>query len=204
MTPLLSVTKIFHNASTTLATNITQIDHRGNVVQTTDPLGNVFTNFFDGLDRLKIAAGPTFTNVSPVGLLPDQLCHELHAAINHLFFPDGSGKVFTVSNAVGETTITTSDALSRPTQVAIYNAGNVTPVHVTSTFYSLDHNSVTVTNGTGAGAIVTTTYTDTEGNPVLTIGYPTNGVIEYTWQQYDILGRRIASQRLSSNGSSNT
>jgi RHS repeat-associated protein len=193
----LSITKIFHNATTTLSTNVTQMDHRGNVVQTTDPLGNVFTNFFDGLDRLKIAAGPTFTNVSPVGLLPtNYVTNFTQQLTTHIF--DGSGKVLIVSNTVGETTVTTSDALGRPTQVAIYNANSGTPVRVTSTFYSPDHNSVTVTNGTGTGAVVTTTYTDTENNPVLVIGYPTNGVIEYTWQQYDVLGRRVASQRLSS------
>jgi RHS repeat-associated protein len=173
------------------------MDHRGNVVQSTDPLGNLFTNFFDGLDRLKIAAGPTFTNVSPVGLLPTNFVTNFTQQLTTRIF-DGSGKVLIVSNTVGETTVTTSDALGRPTQVAIYNAGGVTPVRVASTFYSPDHNSVTVTNGSGAMAVVTTTYTDTEGNPVLTIGYPTNGIIEYTWQQYDILGRRVASQRLSS------
>jgi RHS repeat-associated protein len=195
----LAVTKIFHNASTTLSTNVMQMDHRGNTVQITDALGNVFTNFFDGLDRLKIVAGPTFTNVSPVGMLPTNYVTNFTQQLTTYIF-DGSGKVFTVSNAVGETTVTTSDVLGRPTQVAVYNAGGGTPVRVTSTFYSADHNSVTVTNGTGAGAVVTTTYTDTEGNPVLSVGYPTNGTIEYTWQQYDILGRRIASQRISNTG----
>jgi RHS repeat-associated protein len=195
----LSVTKVFYNAWTTLSTNINQMDHRGNVIQTIDALGNLFTNLFDGLDRLKIAAGPTFTNVTPAGMLPTNYVTNFTQQLTTYIF-DGSGKVLIVSNVVGETTVTTSDALGRPTQVAIYNAGGAVPVRGTSMFYSADHNSVTVTNGTGAGAIVTTTYTDTENNPVLTIGYPTNGTIEYTLQQYDILGRRVASQRLSNTG----
>ena len=42
---------------------------------------------------------------------------------------------------------------------------------------------MTVTNGTGTNAIVTTTYTDIEGQPLLSVGYPTNGVTEFTWWQ---------------------
>ena len=113
---------------------------------------------------------------------------------------DNSGKVVTVSNAIGETTITTNDAIGRPVTVAMYNSNSVTPVHITSTYYSPDHNSVWTTNGTGSTAIVTSTYTDTRGNPVLSIGYPGSGILEYTWQQFDADGNRIAKQRLSNNG----
>jgi RHS repeat-associated protein len=73
-------------------------------------------------------------------------------------------------------------------------------VRIVSTFYSSDHNSVTVTNGTGTNAIISTTFTDTEGRPVLNISYPTNGIIEFVLQQYDNLGRRISRQRCSSIG----
>ena len=98
---------------------------------------------------------------------------------------------------MGEKTVTTSDPLGRPIRVEVFSAGN-TSVHVITTGYSADHNSVTVTNGTGTNAIATTTYTDTQGEPVLNIGYPTNGTIEYSWQQYDADGNRIAQQQLSS------
>ena len=116
------------------------------------------------------------------------------------YLRDNCGQVLTVSNALGERTITTSDPLGRPVQVAYYNSNNATPVRVTSTAYSPDHNSVTVTNGTGAAAIVTTMYTDTAGRPILTLHSPSSGVIHDTWQQFDANGNRLASQQLSSSG----
>ena len=57
-----------------------------------------------------------------------------------------------------------------------------------------------MTNGTGPNAVATTTYTDTAGRPVLTLSYPTNGITEYTWRQYDANGNRVAEQRLSNSG----
>jgi RHS repeat-associated protein len=193
------VTKTFRNATTTLATNIVQFDNRGNVIQHSDLLGNLSTNYYDGLDRIRVSSGPIIvpnTNGPPMVGGGSPSLHEFNT-----YLYDGSGQVLAVTNALGEKTVTTSDALGRPTQVAIFAANNyVTPIRLTSSFYSPDHQSVTVTNGT-VNPIVTTTYTDNSGNPVLTIGYPTNGVREYVWQKYDRAENRIAQQQSSFNGS---
>jgi RHS repeat-associated protein len=181
-----------------LATNIVQVDRRGNVIQRVDELGNTFTNLFDGLDRLKVAAGPPVVTVGLSSDLKTYITNITQQISTYVY--DNCGKILTVSNALGERTVTTRDPLGRPIQVAYYNANGASPVRVTSTYYSPDHNSVTVTNGTGANAIVTTTYTDTTGRPVLTLHNPGNGVIEYTWQQFDANGNRLASQQLSSSG----
>ena len=199
----LSITKIYTNTTDgALATNFTQLDHRGNVVQTKDADGNVYTNLLDGLDRVKIAAGPAIITVTgstnapgPIGGLNTNTIQQIATYVY-----DGSGQTLTVSDALGEKTVTTSDPLGRPIRVEAFSVGN-TSVRVTTTGYSADHNSVTVTNGTGTNAIVTTTYTDTQGQPLLAIGYPTNGVTEFSWWQYDLAGNRIAQQQCSSNGS---
>src|SRR5206468_2226134 len=50
-------TRIFYSAAgSPQATNVSVLDRRGNVIQRVDAGFNVFTNLFDGLDRLKIAA----------------------------------------------------------------------------------------------------------------------------------------------------
>jgi RHS repeat-associated protein len=196
----LRVTKIYTNGASALATNVTQLDHRGNVVQTTDANGNLYTNLYDGLDRIKIAAGPVEVTVSgssngPPGIGGGLATNTVQQIATYVY--DGSGQVLTVFNALDEKTVTTTDPIGRPIRIETFSASG-TSVRVTTTGYSADHNSVTVTNGTGTNAIVTTSYTDTEGQPVLTIGYPTNGIIEYAWQQYDAAGNRVALQQLSS------
>src|SRR5438445_13332369 len=60
-----------------------------------------------------------------------------------------------------------------------------TLVHEISRAYSADHHNVTITNGSGANAIVSTEYTDNDGRPVLSVEYPTTGngsVIEHAWR----------------------
>jgi RHS repeat-associated protein len=197
----LRVTKIYTNGASALATNITRFDHRGNAVQNTDANGNLYTNLYDGLDRIKIAAGPTIVTISGTTNAPGPgsglTTNILQQIATYVY--DGSGKVLTVSNALGEKTVTTIDPIGRPIRVETFSASG-TSVRVTTTGYSADHNSVTVTNGTGTNAIVTTTYTDTGGNPVLTIGYPTNGVIEYAFEQYDAAGNPVLQEQLSSSG----
>ena len=194
------VINIFHRGdnNTALATNITQWDRRGNVVLRSDELGNTFTNLYDGLDRIKIAAGPPIVTVTLNQDFTTYTTNSAQQITTYLY--DNCGQILTVSDALGERIVTTSDPLGRPLQVAYYNSNSATPVRVTSTSYSPDHNSVTVTEGTGANAIVTTTYTDTAGRPVLTLHYPASGVIEYTWQQFDANGNPLASQQLSSSG----
>jgi RHS repeat-associated protein len=195
------VTKYFHNAGSILATNIVVANARGNIIQQTDSDGFLRTNFFDGLDRLKVAAGPAILSVVPAGLVPgtNYVTNVLQRLTYYVY--DASGKTLTTSNALSEKTVTTSDALGRPTQVAIYAPNNATPVQVVSNFYSADHQSMTVTRGTGTNAIVSTIYTDNDGHAVLTLGYPTNGITEYVWQKYDRAGNRIAQQENSFGGS---
>jgi RHS repeat-associated protein len=200
--PQRTVTRYFHNGGGILATNLVVMDAHGNVIKSTDSDGNVFTNLYDGLDRIKIAAGPpviTVVNAATGIQLPTTnfVTNILQQITTYIY--DTAGQTLTTSNALGETTVTTSDAMGRPTQVAIYASNSVTPVRITSTSYSADHQSVTVTNGTGASAIVTTTYTDNDGHPLLTIGYPTNGVTEFNWWQYDLAGNCLAQQQCSSN-----
>jgi len=197
-----SITNIFNNGSGPLETNITLSDLRGNARRSIDAYGSVWTNLYDGLDRIKIAAGPAATNVANVGFslpLTNFVTNVFQKLTTYLY--DNSGKVLTVSNALGETTVTTSDAIGRPIQVAIYNSNSVTPVRFTGTFYSPDHNSVTVTNGTGTNAIITTGYTDTAGKPLLNIGYPSAGVTEFSLWQYDAAENCIAQLQCSSNSS---
>ncbi len=60
------VNRIFYTATNSaLATNSTVLDRRGNAIQRLDAAGNSFTNLFDGLDRIKIAAGPAIISVPP-------------------------------------------------------------------------------------------------------------------------------------------
>jgi RHS repeat-associated protein len=195
------VNKYFHNAGSILATNVVVADTRGNVIQQTDSDGFLHTNLFDGLDRLKVAAGPAILSVVPAGLVPgsNYVTNILQRLTFYVY--DASGKTLTTSNALSEKTVTTSDALGRPTQVAIYGPNNATPVQVVSNFYSADHQSMTVIRGTGTNAISSTVYTDNDGHAVLMLGYPTNGITEYVWRKYDRAGNRVAQQENSFDGS---
>src|SRR5439155_9404054 len=197
------VTKYFKNASSTLATNITELDRRGNLIKSTDAEGYVFTNYFDGLDRVKIAAGPVFVFTPATNAPPNPQGGGGSTATNQqvtTYIYDASGKVLTVQNALGEKTVITSDAIGRPTLVEVRNAANQ-DVRVASPIYATNHHSVTVWQGTGTNAIATTSYTDNDGHPILTVNYPTNGVWEYVWQKYDWAGNRVALHQLSNNGS---
>ena len=197
----LLVTRDFHNASATLATVTQQFDPRGNLIQSVDAEGNVFTNFYDGLDRLKLAAGPQTFTVAATGFPPGSAPFVTNIAQQvEAYIYDGSGQMLTVSNALGEKAVTISDVLGRPTQVAVY-ATNGSTVRVTSAYYSPDHQSLTVTNGTGANAIIITTYTDNDNHPVLTSGCPTSGTTEFVLEQYDRAGNHVAEQQASFNGS---
>jgi RHS repeat-associated protein len=191
------VTKSFKNATTTLATNIVEFDRRGNLTKNVDLEGNAFTNSFDGLDRLKIAAGPAIVSLVPTNAPPNPKgsTSTTNQQVTTYTY-DSSGKVLTVNNALGEKTVTTSDALGRPTILEVRNATNQN-IRVTSNVYSTNHHSITVWQGTGANAIATTTYSDNEGNRILTVNYPASGVGEYIWQKYDRTGNRLALHQLS-------
>lgn len=194
-------TRIFYSASgTPLATNSTQLDRRGNVVQKIDEGGNVFTNSYDGLDRIKITAGPSIPSVSEVGSVPNSgvFVTNILQQVSTNFY-DAAGRVLTNINALGEMKVTASDAIGRVTSIKIYNAGGGL-VRETYTGYSIDHNSVTVTNGSGSNAVVNTTFTDTEGNTAVSIAYPAPGVLAYTWKLYDLAGKMYWTEHDTSSG----
>jgi RHS repeat-associated protein len=194
------ITKVFYSPGTpslALATNSTVMDRRGNVVRSTDAGFNTWTNLFDGLDRLKISAGPVITTVNwnPVGS-PEYTTNTLQQATTYIF--DSCGKTNIVLNGLGEKVVTARDALGRTLSVQTYASNSSTPVRVTSSSYTTNHHGYTITEGTQGDAISTTTYTDTFGQPVLTIQSPWQGFIQYTWTKYDRAGNRLQSDVFSS------
>lgn len=194
-------TNRFKTGSSVLRTKITELDRRGNVVKSTDFDGSVSTNVFDGLDRIKIDAGPRLVSVAPTnspGSPGGSITNVVQQIATYSY--DASGQTQTVANALGEKTITAYDALGRAVSAEIKNANNVT-VRVTQTAYAQNHHGVSLYQGTGTNSIVSTTFTDNDGHPVLTLNYPTNNVWEYVLQRYDLAGNRTERQELSRNGS---
>ncbi|HEV2327430.1 MAG TPA: DUF6531 domain-containing protein [Verrucomicrobiae bacterium] len=186
------------------ATNSVQLDRRGNTVQTTDAGFNVFNSTYDGLDRIKNKAGPAIVTVTEhedmnfnVTYVTNVLQHTLN------YFYDSAGRFVTTTNALGEMTVKQFDAIGRPRSTKNYNAKGAL-ARESYTGYSLDNNSVTVTNGSGSSAIVDTTWIDTDGHTVLSIAYPSSGTTEFTENQYDLAGNPILSQHDSSTGGSLT
>jgi RHS repeat-associated protein len=117
---------------------------------------------------------------------------------------DAAGLATTNVNALGESTITYVDVLGRVTDKEIHDSGN-NLVRITTTGYSADHQSQTVTQGNGANAIVKTIYTDNAGKPVLTMSYPSSGVKEFTLDTYDAAENLVAeTHNTISSGSETT
>jgi RHS repeat-associated protein len=195
-------TKVFYSAAgAPEATNSTQLDRRGNVIQKVDAGGNIFTTTFDGLDRAKVTAGPAIVTVSSyqLGNPPSGTIYFATNVLQQVVttFYDAAGRVLTNANAIGETTVTKMDAIGRTTSSQIYSASS-TLVNETYLGYSADHNSVTTTNGSGASAIVNTAYTDNDGHTVLSIAYPSANTNEFTLNQFDLAGNLISEQHDSS------
>lgn len=191
-----TATRIFYSSvNVALATNVTELDRRGNVVRAVDAGGFISTNRFDALDRIKLATGPAIVTVPPSNAPPGvggitSIVQQVSA-----YLYDSSGKVLTISNALGETVITTRDALDRVVRSELLNSG--VTVRLTTTAFAANHYSATTTNGTGAAAIASTTYTDHDGNAVLSLRYPSANVVEFDWQSFDAVGNRVASQQAS-------
>jgi RHS repeat-associated protein len=156
-------------AGTVLATETRVHDRRGNLVSLTDAEGSVFATTHDDLDRVKTATGPATTATS--------------AQQSTTTTYDAAGILTITANALGEKTLVTRDALGRVTREEIRDV-NDAPVRVGATAYSPDHHSATLTQGTGTGAIVTTTYTDPQRRPLLTRF--ADGT--YQRQTYDLAG----------------
>ena len=157
------------------------LDRRGNVISLTDVDNNVFTSTYDGLDRLKTATGPGMTGYS------DQQ--------STTYVYDNCGKVLTVIDGLGEKNITTSDVVGRPVSIEVRDSSN-SRVRFTTNSYSLDHNRITTTVGT-TNAIVTTTFTDTYGKPVITQRFPTTGIVERTINNFDTVGNLLTNTESS-------
>ncbi len=193
-------THIFYTAANgPLATNTLSFDRRGNVVAKADPSGNTWTNVFDGLDRIKLATGPVMTNSYPTNAQPPSLPGYTPAQVQlrTTNFYDAAGVVFIAANALGEKTVTYKDALGRPTRSEIRNGAN-TLIRETTFSYLPTHHGVTVTEGAGAGAIVSDSFTDNAGNVVLRIAHPAASVLEIGRSEFDVVGNNLVSVRSSS------
>jgi len=185
-------TRVFYSAADVpLATNSTQLDRRGNIIQQIDAGNNVFTATFDGLDRPKVAAGPAIVTVTKQqdGMDPNSPVVYVTNVMQQTSstFYDAAGRVITNINALGEKAVAMSDSIGRPVGAKIFGASG-TLANESYTSYSADHNGVTTTNGSGASAIVNTVYTDNAGHNVLSIAYPDTGFLDYTWRDYDLSG----------------
>ena len=198
------VTRTFYSATgISLATNVSKFDRRGNLVERTDEAGNTFTNIYDGLDRVKITAGPATVTVDALGFDPENPTGYVTNTSQQFttWTYDAAGETLTTANALGEKTITTSDALGRITHREIRDAQDAV-VRQTTNAYSADHQAVTVTDGSGSSAIAKTAYTDNDGHTVLSVGYPDSGVLQFSLSQYDLAGNLVHQELDSStNGS---
>jgi YD repeat-containing protein len=197
-------TRIFYSAGgSPLATNISEFDRRGNLIRRTDEAGNIFTSVFDGLDRLKISAGPPVVSVhQDCGFVPDcgvYVTNVMQHTITNFY--DAAGITLTAVNALGEKTITTFDALGRTTRVEIRDAANQL-VRETSTVYSADHHGLVVTQGSGPTKIDTYQFTDNDGQNVLSALLSSGSRLEYTLHRYDPGGLLTEDVHLSNTGGS--
>jgi RHS repeat-associated protein len=193
------ITHVFYSPSgVPEATNSVQQDRRGNAIQLTDAGFNTFNSTYDGLDRAKTTAGPAATNITETGMSPGSLTYVTNVTQHALaYFYDSAGRFITSSNALGQLTVNEFDAMGRPLSRKTYNSTGVL-VNENYVGYSSDNNSVTMTNGSGSGAIVKTTWTDTDGHTVLSIAYPSSGTNEFTANEYDLAGNLVLSQHDSS------
>lgn len=134
-----------------LAGDSQTFDSRGNAISETDREGNTWLRTYDGLDRPRTVAGP-----DPGGDSDPQ------STTN---FYDAAGITSIVQNGLGERTVTIRDAMGRTTSVEVKDPSGAT-VRRTGYAYRPDHHGVTVTEGSGPGAISVSTLTDTAGNTV--------------------------------------
>ena len=201
----MQATRTFYSAGgTPLATTVVGFDGRGNQILRVDELGNPFTNGFDGLDRVKFTAGPLTINIQTNLPVPGSggSTNIFQQTFTNYF--DAAGLVTTNVNALGESTITYRDALGRVTDQEIHDASN-NLVRITTTTYSADRESETITQGTGATAVVKTIYTDNANKSVLTISYPSSGVEEFVLDTYDLAENLISeTHNTSANGTVTT
>ena len=196
-------TRTFYSAAGVAeSSNSVQLDRRGNAIQKVDAVGNVFTTAFDGLDRAKVTAGPAIVTVSShqdIYMNTTYTTNVLQQSITSHF--DAAGRVVTNINALGEKTVNTMDALKRTTSTLVYSASG-SLVREQYSAYSADHNSVTVTDGSGSTAISHTTWTGPDGHALLSVAYPMSGYLDYVWKNYDLSGNLDYEEHDTSPGGS--
>ncbi len=176
------VTRTFYNAGgTQLATESQSCDRRGNVISKTDRAGYTYTTAYDGLNRPKQTTGPGAAAATGTSGASAQ------ETLTHTY--DACGITHTVTNALGERTVTKYDSVQRPIFVKVLNADS-TVADATAYIYGADNQSVTTVLGTGTSAVWSTTYTDTFGKPVLLV-HP-DGTYQIT--VYDANENKIAFQ----------
>jgi len=199
---LLTTRTFYSSTGSALATNVSGVDRRRNPILSIDAAGNSFTNVYDGLNRLKLAAGPAITTViqqsgiSPGGPYTYHTNFLQHQTINTF---DAAGLAVTNANALGETNVTLKDVLGRVISTRVFSSSNAL-VRETYFAYTGDHTSVTETEGSGANAISHTTWTDDDGHAVLSVAYPASSVNEFTLTRFDVAGNAISSQHNTSAG----
>ena len=199
-------TRTFYTASgSPLETNRAGFDRRGNQTLTVDANGNSFTNFYDGLNRVKFTAGPfamtVTTNLPGVGGGGSSQTNLYYQSTTNYY--DSAGLAVTNFNALGESDITLFDVLGRAIDREIHDSGN-NLVRITTTTYSTDHQSSTVTQGSGTTAVSTTTYTDNAGQPVLIVSYPSTGTLEFILRRYDLVENLISETHNSASSGNAT
>jgi RHS repeat-associated protein len=106
-------------------------------------------------------------------------------------------------NILGETKINFFDVLGRKTEQAYYNASS-SVARITTMSYTPDHQSETITEGSGSTAIVKTIYTDSANKPVLTISYPSSGAEEFILDRYDTAENLVSETHNTVSGSTVT
>lgn len=169
-----TVTRKLMKGSTELSKSTKIMSSLGQVLTEKDAFDNLFTTTYDGLGRVKSKTGPATTASAT----------QQTTTITY----DAAGRLTQELNGLSEKTETIKDALDRPLTVTVYSSTG-TAVRKTAYAYSTDHQSVTITEGTGMNAISTTSYTDNFGNPILT-KFADN---KFKRQVYDIGGKLIES-----------
>ena len=173
------------------STLVEEYDRRGNRIRSVDAEGYSFTNAYDGLDRLSVAAGPAQSRPAET----NDGSPETGRQITRYSYDPGR-RTESAVNALGETTLITADALGRTIRREVRDAGGTT-VRVTTTTYHQNHHGSTVQEGSGSHALATTRYTDNENRSVLEVAVPDQGAPDYLWRSYDPAGNRLEEWELS-------
>jgi RHS repeat-associated protein len=189
------LTRVFKKPDgTALATNIVEFDARGNTIRTTDGEGNVFVNSFDGLDRIRVAAGPSIQTVSYDPISGQSTTNLVQQSTTHIY--DNCGQIDTVMNALGEKTVRRFDMLGRVERMDILNT-NGASVRNSEFAYTADNHYVQAWEGTGATETYSESYLDHAGRAVLAVRYASASTYDpftRVVKRFDKAGNLVAQQ----------